>query len=397
MSCSSTDSKNCKICVVTGTRAEYGLLYWVIKTIHQDSSCDLQLVVTGSHLSPEFGMTVKEIEEDGFPVAERIEVLLSSDTETAVATSMGLALMGLAKAYERLEPDVLVVVGDRFEIFAAVAAAVPFRIPIAHIHGGESTEGAMDELFRHAITKMSHIHFPAAEGYARRIRQMGERPDAVRCVGALVSDNVRNLELLDKGAMADELEIPADRPWGLLTYHPVTLEPGSAEEEVREVLEALKRVPGIFWILTAPNADVEGRTILRRLESFASDHSGAARLFHSLGRLRYLSLLKWAGLMVGNSSSGIIEAPFFRLPVVNIGNRQKGRIRAGNVIDVVSCEAGEIERGIQQAMSAAFTDGLEGLENPYGGENVAQSIVDFLKAADLKAYASSKAFWDFPE
>ncbi len=395
MSSSSTEQRR-KVCVVTGTRAEYGLLYEVIKTLHQDPAFALQLAVTGTHLSPEFGMTVREIEGDGFPVAERVEVLLSSDTETAVATSMGLALIGFAKAYDRLHPDVLVVVGDRFEVFAAVAAAVPFRIPVAHIHGGESTEGAMDELFRHAITKMSHMHFPAAEGYARRIRQMGEAPEAVHCFGALASDNIRNLHLLDREALSEALEVPVDRPWGVVTYHPVTLETGSAVEEIGEVLEALGRFPEVFWIVTSPNADVEGRTLLRRLQAFAAEHAEHARLFHSLGRLRYLSLLQWSVVMVGNSSSGIIEAPFFMLPVVNIGSRQEGRIRAENIVDVPFCKADAVSKGIEKAMSAAFRADLETLENPYAGANVARSIVDFLKAADLERY-SVKRFRDITE
>lgn len=389
MSCSNPDIPR-KICVITGTRAEYGLLFWLLQAIREDSCCELQLLVTGSHLSPEFGLTVREIEADGFPISDRIEILLSSDSQTAVTTSMGLALMGFGKAYERLRPDVVIVVGDRYEILAAVAAAAPFRIPVAHIHGGESSEGATDELFRHAVTKMSQLHFPAAEGYARRIRQMGESPYAVHCFGALASDNIRKLTFLDRNSLASELNLSASEAWGVLTYHSATLSPQDEREEIREILEAMKEVGGLFWVITAPGADPQGRAIRRELETFAADHSGRARLFSSLGRLRYLSLLKWATVMVGNSSSGIIEAPFFDLPVVNIGDRQKGRIRGPNVVDVSTCERREIADAIRKMFAKKPSSG--GC-NPYAGEEVALKILNVLKSADLRQYRT-KHFWD---
>lgn len=392
MNCSNSDSRR-RLCIVTGTRAEYGLLYWFLRAVHEDPCCELQLLVTGSHLSPEFGLTVREIEADGFPIAERIEILLSSDSETAVATSMGLALIGFGKAYERLRPDVVIVVGDRYEILAAAAAAAPFRIPVAHIHGGESSEGAMDELFRHAVTKMSRLHFPAAEGYARRIRQMGESPDAVHCFGALASDNIRNLSLMDRVSLAAELGLSTEKSWGVLTYHPATMAPRAGCDEVREVLEATKEFPEIFWVMTSPGADAQGRAILRELEAFASECPQKARLFSSLGRLRYLSLLKWAAVMVGNSSSGIIEAPFFDLPVVNIGDRQKGRIRGRNVVDASPCERREISEAIRRARSGQFGEALAKSLNPYAGENVALKILSVLKTVDLHQYGT-KHFWD---
>ena len=251
-----------KIAVVSGTRAEYGLLYWIIKGIHKDPELELQLIVTGMHLSPEFGLTVREIAKDRFPIAERVEMLLSSDTETAIATSMGLGMIGFAKAYERLKPDILVVLGDRFEILYAVAAAVPFRIPVAHIHGGEVTEGVMDELFRHAITKMSHLHFTATEKYKKRVVQMGEDPKNVFCFGAPGLDNIHRLKLLDIKKLSDELEIPGSAKIGIVTFHPVTLEKGTSESQISELLQALKNFVEIYWVFTLPNADTGGRIII---------------------------------------------------------------------------------------------------------------------------------------
>src|SRR3972149_962186 len=257
-----------RIAIVTGARAEYGLLYWIIKGIHDDSQLELQLIVTGMHLSTEFGLTVREIEKDGFPIAERVEMILSSDTETAIATSMGLGMIGFAKAYERLKPDILVVLGDRFEILSAVAAAVPFRIPIAHIHGGEATEGAIDDSFRHAITKLSYLHFPATEQYRKRIIQMGENPENVFCFGSPGLDNIYKLSLLDHEKLYKELEIVSDKKIGLLTYHPVTLEKDTAESQMSEIFKALWEFKDIYWIFTLPNADTGGRIIIRMINEF---------------------------------------------------------------------------------------------------------------------------------
>ena len=382
-----------KIAVVTGTRAEYGLLYWIIKGIHDDPELELQLIVTGMHLSPEFGLTVKEIEKDCFPTAERVEMLLSSDTESAIATSMGLGMIGFARAYERLTPDILVVLGDRFEILAAVSAAVPFRIPVAHIHGGESTEGAMDELFRHAITKMSHIHFPAVKIYANRIIQMGEQPENVFCVGAPGLDNLNKMKFLNKIQLAKTLGLPVDMPWGVITYHPVTLEKDSAGVQIRTILSALDRYPEICWIFTLPNVDMESRVIIKSIEKYVKKNSERAFLFSSLGQLKYLSLLKTSVVMVGNSSSGIIEAPSFKLPVVNIGSRQMGRIRAKNIIDVALCEENEIADAIDKALSERFREELKILKNPYVGGNASKKIVNVLKKV-LLTNKFRKHFYD---
>ena len=372
-----------KIAVITGTRAEYGLLFWVIKGIHKAPELELQLIVTGMHLSPEFGLTVREIEKDGFPIVERVEMLLSSDTEVAIAASMGLGMIGFAKTYDRLRPDIVLVLGDRFEISAAVSSAVPFGIPVAHIHGGESTEGVMDELFRHAITKMSNIHFPSTPKYAERIIQMGEQPERVFCFGAPGLDSIHKLKLLEKQELADELKLPVERQWGILTYHPVTHENNSGRNNVETLLNVVNGFSELYWIITLPNADTGSRAIIKEIEGFVHNNPEIACLFSSLGQLRYLSLLKNAAIMVGNSSSGLIEAPSFELPVVNIGDRQKGRIRAANVIDVPLCEPDKIEAAVNKAVSNDFRDSLKGLKNPYGDGNTSGKIVETLRVVPL--------------
>lgn len=383
-----------KIAIVTGTRAEYGLLYWIIKGIHDDPELELQLIVTGMHLSPEFGNTIKEIERDGFPVAERVEMLLSSDTESAIATSMGLGMIGFAKAYERLKPDILLVLGDRFEILSAVAASLPFRIPVAHIHGGESTEGLIDEPTRHAITKMSHIHFTSTEKYKKRIIQMGELPENVFCFGAPGLDSIYKLDLMSRGELSDELGIPLDKKIGVITYHPVTLEKYTAETQISELLRALKNFPDIYWIFTLPNADTGGRVIIEKIKDFVSKNSEKGKAFTSLGQLKYLSLLKYATTMVGNSSSGLTEAPSFKLPVVNIGDRQLGRIRAQNVVDVPGCKEQHITSAISKATSAVFKNSLETLKNPYGEGCASAKIIEKLKTIHLSENLIKKKFYE---
>lgn len=382
-----------KIAVVTGTRAEYGLLYWIMKGIQEDPSLELQLIVTGAHLSPEFGLTVTTIESEGFPVAERVEMLLSADTESAIATSMGLGIIGFAKAYERLRPDILLVLGDRFEILSAVSAAVPFRIPVAHIHGGEVTEGAMDELFRHAITKMSHIHFPAAQPYADRVIQMGERPETVFCFGAPGLDNILKLPLMEREKLASELDLPVDKKIGVFTYHPVTLDKDASEFQMAEALNALEGFTDIHWVLTVPNADTGGRILAERVKAFACRPPENKSLFTSLGQLRYLSLLKHAAVMVGNSSSGLIEAPSFDLPVVNIGDRQRGRLRGDNVIDVYEYREQLISSAIKKALSPEFRDAIKGKINPYGDGSASLKIVDKIKTVVLDENLLKKRFY----
>lgn len=383
-----------RICVITGTRAEYGLLYWIIKGIYKDPELELQLIATAMHLSPEFGLTVKEIEEDGFPIAERVEMLLSSDTEMAIATSMGLGMIGFAKAYERLRPDILVVLGDRFEILATVAAAIPFRIPVAHIHGGEATEGAFDEQFRHAITKMSHIHFPSTEEYKKRIIQMGENPENVFCFGAPGLDNIYNLPLYDRKKLYQELGLPKGKKIGVVTYHPVTLEKNTVEIQISALLNTLKDFTDIYWVFTLPNADTDGRIIIKKIKDFVERNTEKGKAFSSLGQLKYLSLLKHADLMVGNSSSGLIEAPAFELPVINIGDRQKGRFRGQNVIDVFEYKEWAIINAIERALSPEFRNNLKGMKNPYGEGDASEKIIGKLKTIPLSEGLIKKKFYE---
>jgi UDP-N-acetylglucosamine 2-epimerase (non-hydrolysing)/GDP/UDP-N,N'-diacetylbacillosamine 2-epimerase (hydrolysing) len=381
-----------KICIVTGSRAEYGLLYWIIKGIHENPELELQLIVTGMHLSPEFGLTFREIEKDGFPISERVEMLLSSDSETAVTTSMGLGMIGFAKAYERLRPDIIVILGDRFEILSAAASAVPFRVPVAHIHGGEATEGLIDEPIRHAITKMSHIHFSATEKYKSRIIQMGERPENVFCYGAPGLDNIYKLPLLNKRELLNELCIPEDKKIGVVTYHPVTLEKDTAESQMSDLLASLKGFSDIYWIFTLPNADTGGRIIIKKIKDFINKNPERGKAFASLGQLKYLSLLKHAIVMVGNSSSGLTEAPSFELPVVNISDRQRGRVRAQNVIDVPECKKNLIKSAIGRALSPEFKGSLIGMRNPYGEGNSSDRIVEKLRTIPLDESLIKKEF-----
>ncbi len=386
-----------KIAVVTGSRAEYGLLYWIIKEINEDHELALQLIVTGMHLAPEFGLTVRTIEKDGFPVADQVEMLLSADSEEAVAASMGLGMIGFAKVYRRLQPDLILILGDRFEIFAAAAAAVPLRIPVAHIHGGEATEGAMDEYFRHAITKMSLLHFAAAPRYRQRIIQMGESPDRVFCFGAPGLDNIMRLPLLDASALRKELGLVVSQAIGVVTYHPVTHAGMLPSEQIAEVLAAVSGFKDIYWIFTLPNADPGGRELGRLVEDYLQSHPDMGKLYDSLGQLHYLSLLKHSLVMVGNSSSGIIEAPSFRLPVVNVGNRQEGRIKAANVIDVPRCRREDIAEGIRRAKTELFVRSLDSLENPYGNGEASGKIVASVKTFPINEQTLKKRFYELAD
>ena len=380
-----------KIAVVTGTRAEYGLLYWIIKEIHDGPDLILQLVVAGMHLSPEFGLTYKEIEADGFPIAEKVEMLLSSDTEVGISTSIGLGIIGFANAFERLKPDILLVLGDRFEILAAATAAAIARIPIAHIHGGEATEGAVDDSIRHAMTKMSHIHFPATDLYARRIQQMGEDPDRIFTFGAPGLDNIYRLKVPGHNELAKELAIEFGEKVAVITYHPVTLEEHTAERHISNLLAVLAG-RDLTLVFTYANADTGGRIINRMISDFVKSKPNAYA-FTSLGQRRYLGLLSIADVMVGNSSSGIIEAPSLKLPVVNVGDRQRGRVRAANVID---CGIGEQEIAIalDQALTKEFRESLKNLINPYGTGQASSRIVDVLRNIRLDEELIKKRFKD---
>ncbi len=380
-----------KVCVVTGTRAEYGLLYWLIKEIEQDSELELQLAVTGMHLSAEFGLTYKEIEKE-FKIDKKIDIQLSNDTPLGISKSMGLAQMGFAEAFEELKPDVLVVLGDRYEIFAAVATATVARIPIAHLHGGESTEGAFDEAFRHSITKMSHLHFTAAEEYRKRVIQLGEQPHTVFNVGGLGIDNIKRLKLLSREELEASIGFRLNKKNLLVTFHPVTLEEGSAKRQFEELLLAIDELEDTNIILTKANSDTDGKVINALCDEYAAKNPNKVAVFASLGQLRYLSALQYVDAVVGNSSSGLLEAPSFKIGTINIGDRQKGRIKAKSVIDSEP-NKDSIKAAIDKLYSGEFQDTLKDVKNPYGEGGATRQIIEVLKKADF-GNILKKEFYD---
>jgi GDP/UDP-N,N'-diacetylbacillosamine 2-epimerase (hydrolysing) len=370
-----------KICIVTGSRAEYGLLRWPMEEIRACSDLSLQLIATGAHLAPEFGMTYQEIEADGFHIDRKLEILLSSDSAAGIAKSMGLALIGFADALQQLQPDVLLVLGDRYEIFAAVAAALVARIPVAHLHGGEASEGSFDESIRHCITKMSHLHFVAAEPYRRRVIQLGEDPGRVFLVGGLGADAIRRRKLLDRTALEATLGIRLGTRSLLITFHPATLEEGGAAQQMRELLAALDELSDTQLIFTMPNADPNGRALLAMVQRYVDGRPGA-HVFTSLGQLRYLSCLQFVDGVVGNSSSGLTEAPTFRIGTVNIGDRQRGRLKATSVIDCAP-DRKSIGGALRHLFSPGFRTALAEVRNPYGEGGASEKIVAVLRTHPL--------------
>ncbi|MCG6533680.1 MAG: UDP-N-acetylglucosamine 2-epimerase [Syntrophales bacterium LBB04] len=381
-----------KICVVTGARAEYGLLYWLIKEIQEDPELELQLVATGMHLSPEFGLTYRRIEEAGFRIDEKVEMLLSSDTPVGIAKSIGLGVVGFADALFRLKPDILVVLGDRYEIFAAVQAAMTQRIPIAHIHGGETTTGAIDEAMRHAITKMAHFHFTAAEPYRRRVIQLGESPKRVLNYGAPGLDNLHRMTLLGRSAFEKAIDFQLGKLSFLITYHSVTLSDVGPERPFNELLRAVDRFQDAKIILTKSNSDTAGRTINQRIDEYAERNPTRVRVFTSMGQLLYLSAVKNVDIVLGNSSSGLVEVPALHKPTVNIGVRQNGRLKADSVID---CEEKEeaIVLAIEKGLSPGFKSILENVVPPYGQGDTSSAIKRYLKAVSLQNILM-KQFYD---
>ncbi|MFA5016056.1 MAG: UDP-N-acetylglucosamine 2-epimerase [Methylobacter sp.] len=381
-----------KICVVTGSRAEYGLLYWLMKEIQDDSALELQIIVTGMHLSPEFGLTWKQVEQDGFIIHRKVEMLLSSDTPVGISKSIGLGVIGFADALECLRPDVLVVLGDRFEIFAACQAAMTHRIPIAHIHGGEITEGAVDDAIRHAITKMSHLHFTATESYRQRVIQLGEQPQRVFNVGAPGLDNIFRLQLLDKPQLEQAIGFKLGKRNLLVTFHPVTLENATAASQFGNLLKALDCFDDSHIIFTLPNADADGRVIIGMIEQYRQRFPERIASFVSLGSLRYLSALKYMDAVIGNSSSGLIEAPAFKIGTINIGDRQKGRLCADSVIHC-GPEVDAIVQAFNRLFSEKFQESLKTVENPYGNSGASAKIKELLKSQSLDGVLK-KSFYD---
>lgn len=383
-----------KVCVFTGGRAEYGLLKPLMEHFSDDPHIELQTLVSGMHLAPEFGLTIREIERDGFLINEAIDMLLSSDTPAGLCKSTGLGLIGYSDALVRLAPHVLVLLGDRFEALAAATAATFHGIPIMHLHGGESTQGAIDESFRHAITKMSYLHFAATEEYRRRIIQLGENPSRVFNVGAIGLDVAERLDFLSREELESELGFKFGERNLLITFHPVTLEPQSSEHQFKAVLQAVDQLASTKVIFTKSNADTHGRVINQLIDRYVAENPERATASTSLGQLRYLSVLRLVDAVVGNSSSGIIEAPSLGVPTVNIGDRQKGRTRAASVIDCAPKTA-----DILEACRLAFTKKLKKIaqasENPYRQKNTAKRIAEIISSveiADLK-----KSFFDLPQ
>jgi GDP/UDP-N,N'-diacetylbacillosamine 2-epimerase (hydrolysing) len=382
-----------KICVITGTRAEYGLLRWVMQDIKDDSELTLQVIATGMHLSPEFGLTYREIEQDGFQIDRKVEMLTSSDTPVGIAKSMGLGLIGFADALNELRPDLIVVLGDRFEIFAAVAAALVARLPVAHLSGGETTEGAFDEAFRHSITKMSHLHFVAVEKYRQRVIQLGEQPERVFLVGGLGIDNIKRLNLLDRAELEASLGLKLGQKNLLITFHPVTLETATAADQMTELLAALAELRDTQLIFTLPNADTDGRCLIKMVEQFVAQHPNA-RAYTSLGQLRYLSCIAHVDGVVGNSSSGLAEVPSFKKGTINIGDRQRGRLQATSVLN---CEPNrsDIAAALQRLYSVKFQESLSEVRNPYGEGGASEKVVKTIKHYAIDGIAK-KFFYDLP-
>ena len=367
-----------RIGIMTGTRAEYGLLKSLMQEINKDNDLELYLIVSGMHLSPEFGMTYKEIEEDGFEINAKVEMLLSSDSPAGISKSIGLGVIGFADEFQRADLDMLILLGDRYEALSAAISAMVMRIPIAHLHGGELTEGAIDEGIRHSITKMSYLHFTSTEQYRNRVIQLGENPERVFYVGALGVENIKKINLMTEEELEKSIHFEIDENTVVVTYHPVTLENNTVEEQFLNLLEVLDRNPKIRMIFTKANADTNGRIVNELIDKYAAQNSERACAFMSLGQKRYLSALKYCRIVIGNSSSGIIEAPSFGKPIINIGDRQKGRICADSVIN-----CGYTQQEIQQAMETALTKEFENkasnCRNPYEKENTAANIISVIK------------------
>ena len=379
-----------KVCVITGTRAEYGLLYWLIKEIQSDKDLQLQLIVTGMHLSSEFGLTYKEIEKN-FKIDKKVEMLLSSDTVLGISKSMGLAQISFSEAYEELAPDILIVLGDRYEIFSAVSSAMISRIPIAHISGGEVTEGVIDEAIRHAITKMSHLHFVSTEEYKNRVIQLGEHPNRVFNLGAIGIDNINKLKLFSKNEFVKSIDFSLNKKNILVTFHPVTLEISTSKGQFQELLSSIDELEDTNIIFTKSNSDTDGRVINQMIDAYVSRNNNAVS-FISMGQVRYLSALKFVDAVVGNSSSGLTEAPIFGIGTINIGDRQKGRI---NLVSVINCNPTKesISNAFNKLYSERFQKALNDVKSPYGNGGTSEKIKNIVKNFDLNNILK-KSFYD---
>ena len=365
------------VCVITGTRADYGLLYWTLKALKEEETINLQLCATGMHLSPEFGLTYQQIEKDGFSIDYKVETLISGDTGSAIAKSIGLGVIGFADAFQQLSPDLILVLGDRYEILAAVIAAMSARIPVAHCHGGELTLGAIDDAIRHTITKMSHVHFVSTIEYKNRVLQLGEQEENIHVVGALGLENLSK-NLISKTEFEARIGRSLQPLNFIITYHPETLSTKTTSEQLNPLFEALDQFPNALMIFTQPNSDHEGRALNSYIKEYVNKNSNRAVFYPTLGSKAYLTALSLCDLVIGNSSSGIIEAPSFNTPTINIGNRQKGRIKAASVIDTTT-DTENIVRAIEKGLSWNSESISRKNLNPYEGDQPAKDIVSIVK------------------
>lgn len=380
------------ITVLTATRAEYGLLCPIIKALKGCEEFNVKLVVTGTHLSPEFGLTYREILNDGLEIDKKIEILMSSDSPSAISKSMGLAMMGFADYFSDAKPDALMVLGDRYETLAVCCAAMNERIPVIHLYGGETTEGAIDEAARHCITKMSYLHLTSTKQYRKRVIQLGENPERVISVGSIGVENIRNKKLMSREALEQSIKFLLDKPYAVVTYHPVTLEEKGSKEQFQQLLSAMDEKKDMKFIFTKSNADADGRVINHMIDEYASTHDNTIA-FESLGAERYLSALKYAAMVIGNSSSGLVEAPSFGIPTINIGDRQKGRLKAESVIDCAP-ESVSILNAVNKAMSKEFASVAKAAVNPYGDGNTSSRIVMAIKNMMKQDIDLKKKFFD---
>jgi GDP/UDP-N,N'-diacetylbacillosamine 2-epimerase (hydrolysing) len=384
-----------KICVITGTRAEYGLLYWLMREVDADKDLELQIIATGMHLSPEFGNTYQQIEKDGFVIDKKVDMLLSSDSGIGISKSMGLGMIGFSDVFNDLQPDLIVILGDRFEIFSAVSTAMIAKIPVAHIHGGEATEGLIDEPIRHSITKMSHLHFAATDEYKNRIIQLGEQPDKVFNVGGLGIDNINKLKLLSKADFEKSIGFKLGEKNILVTFHPVTLEKSTAKMQFQVLLNSISELINTKIIFTKANADTDGRIINSMIGDYVDNHKNNTIAFSSMGQLNYLSALQFVDAVVGNSSSGLLEAPSFKIGTIDIGDRQRGRIKANSIISCLPKKR-DIDKAFNQLYSENFQNIISNVENPYGKGGASKEIVRTIKDIDLDGILK-KPFYDIKD
>lgn len=381
-----------KICFFTGTRAEYGIMSRLMRMVADYPDCEIQIIATNMHLSPEFGLTYREIEADGFHINKKVEMLLSSDTANGTVKSMGLATIGFADALEDLKPDLAVILGDRYEMLCAAQTCLIYKIPVAHLFGGEITEGAYDDAIRHAITKLSHLHFTSTEEYRQHIIQMGEQPDRVFYVGSLGVNNIKNEPVMTLPELEESLNFKLGNKFLLITFHPVTMENNTAAGQCDDLLKALEEINNEYQLLfTLPNSDTDGRAIISKVNEYVTLHPEKAYAINSLGKKRYYSALKYASAVVGNSSSGLVEAPSFHIPTLNVGDRQKGRTRGESIIDVPAYYP-DIKKGLEKALSSDFINHAKTAENPYEKDETVESIFNVITNHPLEGIIAKKFY-----